>query len=130
MRKPSNRIAGLFCALALVMVSAIGSSVRTAAAADFPVGSYSLADFTLTFGDNGQFKVMKGDKLAVEGEYSVQGEQLRLTDKQGPFACGNGQETGTYTWKYEGDSLTLTKVSDPCEGRSQAISGNAWKRKP
>jgi hypothetical protein len=127
MRSSSNRIVGLSCILALVL-SVVGAS--TVAAADFPVGSYTLADFTLTFGDKGVFRVMKGEQLGVEGEYSVTGEQIKLTDKQGPFACANGQETATYTWKLEGDTLTLTKVSDPCDGRAQAISGQGWKRKP
>jgi hypothetical protein len=130
MRKHSKRVASLCCALALVVLSAVGIGTRAVAAAEFPVGSYTLADYTLTFGDAGQFRVMKGDQLGVEGEYSITGEQLRLTDKQGPFACGNGQETGTYTWKYEGDSLTLSAVSDPCGGRAQAIAGKPWKRKP
>lgn len=37
--------------------------------------------------DKGQFRVSKGEEVLVEGEYTVKGDQLQLTDKRGPIAC-------------------------------------------
>jgi hypothetical protein len=74
---------------------------------------------------------MTGEEVVVEGEYTVKGEQLTLTDKQGRLACTGeeGMATATYEWKYEGESLTLSKVEDKCEGRSAGLTAGPWKRK-
>jgi hypothetical protein len=99
-------------------------------AADFPKGTYASSEYTIVFADKGQFRVSTGDELVVEGEYTVKGEQLILTDKTGRLACtGEGIETGTYTWKYEGEMLTLSKVKDECPGRSAGLTAGPWKRK-
>ena len=99
-------------------------------AADFPQGTYASGEYTITFADKGQFRVSTGDELVVEGEYTVKGEQLILTDKRGRLACtGEGMATATYGWKYEGEMLTLTKVEDSCPGRSAGLTAGPWKRK-
>jgi hypothetical protein len=117
-------------ALAVAVCVATAASSRPAAAADFPVGAYTIGEFTITFADAGQYRVSKGEEVVVEGEYKVNGDQLLLTDKGGSMACSAaGQQTGTYRWKYEGDALTLTKVEDACPGRSAAITAAPWKRK-
>jgi hypothetical protein len=99
-------------------------------AADFPQGTYTSAEYTIVFADKGQFRVSSGDELVVEGEYTVKEEQLILTDKRGRLACiGEGMEMATYTWKYEGEMLTLIKVEDKCTGRSSGLTAGPWKRK-
>src|SRR5688572_33406968 len=99
-------------------------------AADFPQGTYASGEYTIVFADKGQFRVSTGEKLVVEGEYTVKGEQLILTDKQGELACtGEDVATATYRWKYEGEMLTLTKVDDKCPGRSAGLTAGPWKRK-
>ena len=99
-------------------------------AADFPQGTYTSSEYTIVFADKGQFRVSTGEELVVEGEYTVKGEQLMLTDKRGPLACtGEGMETATYRWKYEGEMMTLSKVEDKCSGRSAGLTAGPWKRK-
>jgi hypothetical protein len=99
-------------------------------AADFPQGTYTSGEYTIVFSDKGQFRVSTGEELVVEGEYTVKGEQLILTDKRGRLACtGEGMETATYAWKFEGETLTLSKVEDKCPGRSSGLTGGPWKRK-
>ena len=98
-------------------------------ASDFPIGSYSSGPYTLIFEANGDFRVVKSGYALVEGEYSADGGELKLTDKRGPFACtGEGQATGTYTWKLEGTMLKLSEVEDRCADRSQSFAGTPWKK--
>ena len=98
--------------------------------ADFPQGTYASGEYTIVFADKGQFRVLTGEELVVEGEYTVKGEQLMLTDKRGRLACkGEGMATATYGWKYEGETLTLSKVEDKCTGRSAGLTAGPWKRK-
>ena len=96
---------------------------------EFPQGTYTAGEFTIVFGDKGQFRVSQGEQMQVEGEYTVEKDQVTLMDKRGPMACGEGADKGTYRWKYEAETLTFTKVDDPCEGRSQALPSQGWKRK-
>ena len=125
----TNLLSGPFRALVLVICAVVGASIAFAAA-DFPLGSYTVEGYAIVFADKGKFSVNKGDEVLVEGEYTVKGDQLQLTDKRGLIACtGEGQETGTYGWKYEGDVLTLSKLEDKCEGRSAAMTSRPWKRK-
>ena len=99
-------------------------------AADFPQGTYTSGEYTIVFADKGQFRVSTGEELVVEGEYTVKGEQLILTDKRGRLACnGEGMETATYAWKFERETLTLSKVEDKCSGRSAGLTAGPWKRK-
>lgn len=105
-------------------------TVVTNYAADFPQGTYTSGEYTIVFADKGQFRVSTGEELVVEGEYTVKEGQLTLTDKRGRLACtGEGMETATYAWKYEGELLTLTKVEDKCPGRSAGLTAGPWKRK-
>ena len=99
-------------------------------AADFPQGTYTSGEYTIVFADKGQFRVSTGEELVVEGEYTVKGEHLMLTDKRGRFACtGEGTDTATYAWKFERETLTLSKVEDKCPGRSSGLTAGPWKRK-
>jgi hypothetical protein len=99
-------------------------------AADFPIGTYASGEYTIVFADKGQYRVLTGEELVVEGEYTVKGEQITLTDKSGRLACkGEGMATATYGWKVEGETLTLSKVEDKCTGRSAGLTAGPWKRK-
>jgi hypothetical protein len=133
MIKQAKVLFAIFWVLAVVTnLSARGAPTFTAA--DFPQGTYASGDgeYTIVFADKGRFRVSikKGEEVVVEGEYTVKGEQLTLTDKSGRLACtGGGAETGTYRWKYEGDMLTFSKVEDKCGARSAALTAEPWKRK-
>ena len=83
----------------------------------------------MSFDDKGQFRVKQGDTLEVMGHYSAKASELKLTDAEGPWACIKaGEQTGTYTWKYENAVLTLIKVTDKCEDRVKSLVGLAWHR--
>ncbi len=115
------------CALAICSTLALSPAL----AAEFPTGSYQAKDvpYTVSFDNHGQFHVNKGDTLEVTGNFTAKASELQLTDTQGPWACTkDGEQTGTYTWKYENAVLTLTKVADKCDERVQSLVKLAWKR--
>ena len=121
MMKQAKVLFTIFCMLAVV---------TNVYAADFPQGTYTSGEYTIVFADKGQFRVSTGEELVVEGEYTVKGEQLTLTDKRGRLACtGEDMQAATYTWKYEREMLTLSKVEDNCSGRSAGLTAGPWKRK-
>ena len=65
----------------------------------------------------------------VTGHYTVKGNQLELTDKEGPWACTKaGEQTGTYTWKYANSALTFTKIADHCQDRVGTLVTAPWQQ--
>lgn len=102
----------------------------TTQAADFKTGTYSFTaggvKYSITFHDTRKHTVSRGGEVVVEGSYKVTGDELELTDEKGQVACRGDQKTGKYKWKIEEKKLTLTKVEDGCEGRSNALSGQVW----
>jgi hypothetical protein len=100
-------------------------------AADFPTGTFKgkRTPFTVSFDDEGQFRVRQGDTLEVAGTYSATGSELKLTDTQGPWACTKaGEQTGTFTWQFQNTTLTLIKLTDKCADRVRSLVGVAWQR--
>jgi hypothetical protein len=62
--------------------------------------------YTVDFGADGQ--------VEIKGAYSISGDQITVQDVEGSDCTGKG----VYQFAVEGDNLTMTKVSDACEGRS------------
>jgi hypothetical protein len=98
------------------------------AAPTFPTGKYKAGEISIQFDAHGNVKLSQGDRALVDGHYMANGDQIKLTDKSGPMACSKGEETGTYRWKHEGDTLTFSKLEDRCDGRSGDLVGRGWKR--
>jgi hypothetical protein len=116
-------------ASALAICSTLALS--PAFAADFPTGTFQAKQtpFTVSFDDKGQFRVNQGDTLQVMGSYSATASELKFTDSKGPWACTKaGEQTGTYTWKYENAVLTLIKLTDKCADRVKSLVSLAWQR--
>ncbi len=106
-------------------------ALSPAFAADFPTGTFEAkqAPFTVSFDDKGQFRVNQGDTLQVMGNYSATTSEIEFTDSKGPWACTkSGEQTGTYTWKYENAVLTLIKLTDKCADRVKSLVSLAWQR--
>lgn len=66
------------------------------------------------------------DGVAEGFTYTATGTTLELTEVGSePVAC---DATGIYEWEIEEDVLTLTAVSDECEGRRNALDGITFER--
>lgn len=73
---------------------------------------------SIEFADGKYFVSVDGVQL-VEGNYTISNDTVYGQDESGPWACGN-DELAVATWHAEGDSvLTISRVEDPCEGRSR-----------
>ncbi|MBK6996660.1 MAG: hypothetical protein IPH31_17655 [Lewinellaceae bacterium] len=66
-----------------------------------------LADgsYAIDFGADGT--------IEIKGKYTVEGGKMTIQDSEGSDCT----EQGVYTLKIEGDTLTMTRVSDGCAGR-------------
>ena len=84
--------------------------------------------FYAHFDGKDKLTVTRDGKEVVEGRYTVNKDEIELTDERGPFAGTGDTKTGTYKWKLDGGKLTFTKVKDESEGRSRILTTGAWER--
>ena len=124
-RGPFSRLATLLTASAAALVA-----VSNVAFADaFPPGTYEAGNVAMTFDGKGHYTITQGSALKVSGEYTVTGDEIALTDQQGPWKCPKGQLTGSYHWEATLTGLAFTKMADECEGRSVPMTTGPWKHK-
>jgi hypothetical protein len=129
MVKQAKSIFSLLCVLStLTSLICVSSICETRAQDKFPIGTYVGGSFTLTFNSDGGHSVSVNEKVAVKGNYTVSGDQIAFTDKEGEFAC-TGTEAGKYKWKYDGKALTFSKLEDDCDGRINGLTGQPWEKK-
>jgi hypothetical protein len=126
LQRPVLMIGSSVAAVALAVCSSLAFS--TALAADFPTGSYEAKGIVITFATAQKWHLTQGKDTVVSGTYSVKGDQLEITDVDGPWACKAGQQTGTYAWKVDNAVLTFTKVADACKDRSDPLTTMKFKR--
>src|SRR5262245_56983895 len=110
----------------LIILLILATAVR---AEEFKKGTYSVTagdvKWSLKYDDSGKVTVSRNGEVVVEASYKVKGDELEVTDEKGPMAC-DGAQTGKYKWKLEGKKLTLTKLTDECDGRASALTAQPW----
>ena len=74
---------------------------------NFKVSMKSDGTYTVDFGQDGT--------IEISGSYQVDGDQMTIQDTGGAQACTSGK--GVYKIEISGNSLTMTRISDSCEGR-------------
>jgi len=98
-------------------------------AQEFKKGTYSSTaagtKWSLKFDESSKVTVTSNGEVVVEAAYKVKGDELEVTDEKGPMACDKAQ-TGKYKWKLDGKKLTLTKISDECDGRATGLTAQPW----
>lgn len=55
--------------------------------------------------------------VEVEGKMSVTGDKMTIQDTGGAMACTGENSEGVYSFRVDATSMTMTKISDGCEGR-------------
>jgi hypothetical protein len=114
--------------VALVGVLAACSSSGPAAK-PFQTGNYQIvghipSDGLLQFRDDKTFSVISNGAQATSGTYSISGNVISYATDS--YCKANGQESATYTWKWDGTKLTFAaKGTDKCSGRITTMS-NEW----
>lgn len=113
--------------------------------AGFPTGAYTItlvqadlasvaADmaanmvgtWVIDWGANGHALVTYGGRQVVDATYTVSGDELALGEDSGDYAC---HANARYRWHATATELHLTKVEDPCDGRSVALTAHALVRR-
>ena len=112
----------------------IAATVWALALAGCGSGDPSAEDLIGTWASSGgpTWEFTDADSISVFGgvaegfTYAATSTSLELTEvgSEAP-AC---EETGIYEWEIEEDVLTLTAVSDECEGRNDALDGITFER--
>jgi len=128
--------------------SFVGASRQSATHGEFPVGSYRRdltrevtikgvtksvkAHILIFFTTDGQVVViLEADEQHSKselGSYTVEGDELVISDSKEHRAQGACAESGRYKWDYNGEVLVFTKVTDGCEGRAEALTGGPLSR--
>lgn len=104
-------LTGLLPFFALAQADVAGNWLM---AQETPDGHWE-AKFTMQ--DDGSYTVDLGNdgSVDVRGKTEFNGDQITVWDVSGENACGSDKK-GVYTYKIEGDMLTLNRVKDECEG--------------
>lgn len=110
---------------------------------DSPTGTYrvelngntnleiSYGFYQLTLASDGSYNISwmpneqseHGGLVGVEGYYSVDGNQVTLTDEKGFAACTEAEGvSGTYEWSFSGSALKLVRLEDTCSGRVYVLT--------
>jgi hypothetical protein len=105
-----------------------------AGAADFPNGTFTIrsaegANWELTFHPKGQFTLKREGREAVSGTYSVDSDEVVISDERGPAARNGTEKDGTYKWKVDGKKLTLKKVKDANRSRELLLTEGPMQMK-
>jgi hypothetical protein len=101
-----------------------GAYAATIAVEDVPDDFQDVVgDWVITFlGD--YYAVQLNSHIAVVGRYAISGNEVTFTDLDGPFSCapfGPHYVDGTYEWRYLRGMLTVTLITDRCDGRATVI---------
>lgn len=74
-----------------------------------------LMPLTVTMSSEGTYAVDFGadGTVDIKGKYTLDGGKMTIQDTEGSDCT----EQGVYTLKVEGDTLTMTRVSDGCTNR-------------
>ena len=118
-----------FVATIAISCAVIGSTGHATAAAEFPPGTYVSRDLSITFDGKGHYQLSQSGTLKVSGTYTVQGDEIDVTDTSGPWTCPKGQRTGSYHWEPTLNGVAFTKMTDECDGRSSPMTTGPWKHK-
>lgn len=106
------------CLFAIVALFPLGLVAQS------PVGSWKMsvpgqdgkmAPLKVDIAADGTYTVdfMADGTIENKGKYTVEGEKMTIQDTEGSDCTGKG----VYTYKVEGNTLTMTRVSDACADR-------------
>jgi hypothetical protein len=98
----------------------------------FPTGSYKAViphDVSdLVFLEDGTFtRLLRTENYLIPGHYEVTGDKIVLNEDRGTPCFGY---PGTYTWSFDGKTLTLKVVEDNCDFPRGSNLSRSWTKQP
>ena len=115
-------------AILLAAALGLGGLLLVACGGDegFPAGTYvstadvnGLGPVTVTYREDGTMTVEQDGYQVADGSYATDGDQITLSDTY--CKMDEGQETATYTWKWDDPRLTMTGANDACASRQATV---------
>jgi hypothetical protein len=105
-------------------------STPPATQATFPTGSFTATDadgrWVQTYKTDSTFTLTKnGVAHFTLGKYSLSGNRVVFSDNSS--LCSSLGD-GTYTWSFNGTSLTFICVTDACIARKNTQISNTWTK--
>ena len=80
----------------------------------------SLHDtLTMHIGVDTTFSTSSSGEMIVRSLFRTAGDTVRLRDIDGQYPCMDGE--GVYRYVIDGDRMNFIQVTDPCEGRGNAL---------
>jgi len=110
--------------LALMAIFLFSSATS---AATFTAGTYSNGEYSMRFDADGHFHVTAGKDKSVDGTYTTQGDEIKLTDVSGNIACEK-DIVGKFKWTYTDTSLKFEMIDDKCSERADDLTAQPWKK--
>jgi hypothetical protein len=99
---------------------------------DIADGATIIGRWRISFNQDGSYEGERLDLgVLVRGSYTVDGDQVTITDEEGVVSCSNANmaaggvedvSTGTYQFELDSNSLKLTPVDEPCALRRVLLS--------
>ena len=77
---------------------------------------------------NPVFTTTKNGKLAVKGTYSAAEGTLTFIDQGGPLRCKGGSATGIFDYKLAGKKLTMKNLADGCKSRVAVMTAQPFTK--
>ena len=117
----------LILSIVLMLAGAVSLHAQSLKGTNWKLYISELND-TLTFHVRGDstFVTDGSGEIVVRSACRISKDTITMKDIDGKYACAD--QVGVYTYKFNADALTLTLVSDPCDNRSNSISGARWIR--
>jgi len=104
--------------------------VSQAGAAELP-GTWTAdvngAAYDLTFDSSGGLSVVADNRAIAIARYEADDGELVITDLGGAEACQGDNAEATYAYELSESQLSLSKVEDPCEKRSDFLDGTTFR---
>ena len=125
----------LILTIAMLAMSACGNSSSPSPSGSFPTGDFKAVNplyaDEIRFLEDSSYQVhfvWEGTWYdPYEGTYSITGDQLVFDDPD--TECAG--HPGTYTWSFDGTTLTLKVIEDTCTALPRAQDlGRAWTKVP
>lgn len=82
-----------------------------------------IGTWTIAFADNGGYAVGKDNTVTAAGLWTLAGNELTLTDTEGPFSCSG---PGTYAISTDGSTYAFTAINDDCAGREFLLTAHRF----
>ncbi len=76
---------------------------------------------TMHIGADSSYTTSTAGEIVVRGSCKLSNDTLRIRDTGGEYFCPDGE--GVYRITVDGDYMSFFLVTDPCNGRSDALNG-------